>query len=131
MRQKSGKELYSLIFGKADIKCIEILQSRDAIAVDDQMIYLHFKACPEEINRIFSLQQYSIERLGKRTIESHQPTFSNTDETLIPYVPKWWDIRKLGDSCIRFYYKWEGKDYSQVGYMTIDSSEVYYREDSW
>ena len=56
---------------------------------------------------------------------------SNTDESLIPYTPKWFDIRKLGDSCIRFYYKWEDKDYAQVLYLSNDSSEVFYREDSW
>jgi len=128
---RSSKQLYEAFFGKPTNNCVKILESRDANAVDDQMLYLHFKTCPEEVKRILSLVSYTSQTMSKKDIELMYLYPSNTDESLIPYTPKWFDIRKLGDSCIRFYYKWEDKDYAQVLYLSNDSSEVFYREDSW
>lgn len=119
--KRSGPALYNAMFGKPADPCTEIFESRDAAAIDDQMLYIHFKTCPQEIKYILSRVPYSHKNVSRQDME-----ISYTDPK-----PGWFDIRKLGDSCTRYFYKWEDKDYAQVLYLSNDSSEVFYREDSW
>ena len=126
--QRSKGQLYFLFFGKSTNNCSQILESRDVKAIDDQMMYIHFQTCPDEIKRILSLTPYSIIPMTKWEIDLAYDDPSTIDESLIPSLPKWWNIRELGDSCMRFEYFHPNEDYAQVGYLSLDSSEVFYKE---
>lgn len=129
--QRSKEKLYEVFFGRASDNCVKILEARDARAIDDQMMYIHFKACPNEIKRILSLAPYSIKPMNKRLMDLAYEEPDKIDENLIPSLPKWWNIRKLGTSCFTFEYYHDDKDYAQIGYFSTDSSEVYYKEIAW
>ncbi|MEO5943571.1 MAG: hypothetical protein ABIP30_07625 [Ferruginibacter sp.] len=96
--------------------------------VDDQMMYIHFKTCPDEIKRILLLAPYSFKAMTKSEIALEYEDPGKIDESLIPSLPKWWNIRKLGDSCISFEYFLTDEDYAQTGYLSLDSTEVFYKE---
>jgi hypothetical protein len=129
--QRSKEKLYTQFFGQSINNCNQILESRDIKAVDDQMMYIHFKTCPDEIKRILLLVPYSFKAMTKWEIDLAYEDPNTIDESLIPSLPKWWNIRKLGDSCISFEYFHPNEDYAQVGYLSLDSTEVFYKEIAW
>ena len=130
-QQRSKERLYEAFFGKSIDGCVIILESRDVKAIDDEMMYIHFKACPNEIKRILLLTPYSFKPMTKWQIDLAYEDPAKIDERLIPSLPKWWNIRKLGDSCLSFEYFHPNKDYAQIGYLSLDSSEVFYKEVAW
>jgi hypothetical protein len=53
---RSKEKIYTNFFGKGN--CAQLLEARDARALDDCCVWLHFKACPAEVKRILSLVPY-------------------------------------------------------------------------
>ena len=129
---RDGKKIYSDFFGKATDTCLQILESRDARALDDCCVWLHFKVCPEETKRLLLLVPYEVETLTKALMELEFPDPASIDESMISAdPPKWWTLKKLGDSCLKFKYFHPDKDYAQFVYVSFDSTEVFYHDASW
>jgi len=129
---RTGQKIYSDFFGSPNANCVQVLHFRDARALDDCCVWLHFKACPQEVIRILSQHPYDAGVLSKKLIDLEFPDTTVIDESLISTAPpRWWSIKKLGNSCLRFEYRLPDKDYIQVAYISTDSTEVYYRDMSW
>ncbi|MDO6429095.1 hypothetical protein Q4E93_00760 [Flavitalea sp. BT771] len=129
---RGGKKIYVDFFAEPPTDCVKVLESRDARALDDCCVWLHFKTCPKEAARILSQVHYTRIKMDKRSMDLEYPALSTADESIISSdPPKWWAIKQLGDSCIKYEYRHSGKDYIQIVYMSVDSSEVYYHDIAW
>lgn len=129
---RTGQKIYSDFFGSLNENCVQVLHFRDTRALDDCCVWLHFRSCPQEITRILSQHHYEVKMLNKKSIEREFPDTSSIDESLISTAPpRWWSIKKLGDSCLKYEYRQPDKDYIQLAYISIDSTEVYYHDISW
>ena len=133
MPGRTGQRMYSGFFGNPLDSCVQILNSRDTRALDDCCMWLHFKVCPQESKRILSQVPYSLKPMGKKEIAMEFPELpSSIDEDIISTdPPKWWILRQLGDSCLKYEYFRPNEDYAQVVYISMDSSEIFYRVTTW
>jgi hypothetical protein len=129
---RTGKKIYSDFFGDPVENCVQVVNSRDARALDDCCVWLHFKTCPKEVARLLSQVPYTTERMNKKSIDHEYPDPSSINESLISSdPPKWWILKKLGDSCLKYEYRHPDKDYIQFAYISIDSTDVFYHDISW
>ena len=129
---RTGQKIYSDFFGGPNANCVQVIHFRDTRALDDCCVWLHFKACPQEISRILSQHPYDATLLSKKLINLEFPDTCIIDESLISDdPPRWWSIKKLGNTCLKYEYRQLDKDYIQVAYISTDSTEVYYRDMSW
>jgi len=129
--QRSHEKIYAAMFGKPGDSCVEMLQSRDAIALDDGMIYIHFKACPNEVKRILALVPYKFEGMSTSSMKIESIDTTANDADMIPYRPNWWRLNSLGDSCLKYEYIHKDEDRAQVLFISIDSTEVFYKDLVW
>jgi len=129
---RRGEKIYADFFAEPPTHCVKVLESRDARALDDCCVWLHFKTCPKEVARILSQVHYTRIKMGKTSMDLEYPDSSTEDDDIISSnPPKWWAIRQLGDSCIKYEYRQSGKDYIQVAYVSVDSTDVYFHDISW
>jgi hypothetical protein len=63
------------------------------------MMYIHFKPSPKELKRILSRAPYSVKPMNPQMDPAYEEP-DKIDENLIPSLPKWWNIRKLGISSL-------------------------------
>ena len=118
---RSGKKLYSDLFGESTANCLQIIKSQDHQSIDDASAWLYFKTCSAELDRIVSQFDYSKKIITKT--EAHE------DET-VTYggtIPKWWTPSKLGDSCIKYEYQDQEEDRVRRLYVSMDQTMVYCR----
>ena len=129
---RTGQGIYSDFFGKPIGNCVQVINSRDARALDDCCVWLQFKTCQAEVARILSQLPYTRAKMDKNSMIREYPDPSKIDESLISSdPPKWWVIKKLGDSCLKYEYRTPGKDYIKLAYVSLDSTEVFYHDMSW
>jgi len=126
MFDRSGKKIYSYFFGQGPANCVQIFESTDVRAIDDDRVWIHFKACPNETKRILSQLPYKCTRLrlNKETVHDEKYPFASPP-------PEWWTIEKLGDSCLKFEYWYTDDDYVRFAYVSPDSTEIYYNDVRW
>jgi hypothetical protein len=129
---RTGEKIYSDFFGDQVGNCLQVVNSRDARALDDCCVWVHFKTCPKDIARILSQVPYTKEGMNKKSMDREYPDPSTIDESLISSEPpKWWIIKNLGDSCVKYQYHEPDKDYIRIAYISIDSTDVFYHDISW
>ena len=129
---RNKQRIYNDFFGKAQTNCTQILNARDARAFDDPSVWIHFKTCPEELKRILAQVPYTVKPLDSVMMNFEFPEPSEIDESLISTdPPRWWVLKSLGDTCLKFEYFHPDKDYAQFAYISLDSTEVFYHDANW
>jgi len=117
---RTGDEIYDALFDKRKTDCIEVLNYQDQVVPKiDYAIWLHFKTCPEELKRILTKHDFSVEKLTAENRSEKIPV----EEWL-----EWFAPITLGDTII--VYEYSSQDYRNI--QTIwsknDSTEVFVRD---
>jgi hypothetical protein len=116
LKQRTGDEIYAALFdGKPD-KCTVVLEKQDQILpIIDVAIYLHFKTCEAELNRILKQQEYEMDVI-----------VSNEDDTTSNSMgPDWFEPSKMGDSVNVYTYKKDDFGNYQTLFISKKRDEVY------
>lgn len=117
-KSRNGEEIYESLLGKPETNCVEIIDYQDQIIprIDDA-IYLHFKTCPEELERILKRKHFQSEKITAKNLFSEQVSANKN----------WFTPEKLGDSILVFKY-YDEKNKGQEIYSSTDSTEVYLKD---
>lgn len=121
-KPRTDEEIYEALFQKKENDCIEIISFSDQIIPKiDYAIRLHIKTCPEELNRILSLREYSHEKVIY--IDSMSNSKLSFDENMDGFNPS-----TLGDTILVFEYSSEDHRNIQNIWSNLDSSEIFVRD---
>ncbi len=116
LKPRTGNEIYDALFGKPKSGCVTVLNSQDqTIPKIDYAIWLHFETCPEELNRILSLHNFSSETIPTNELRVDGPSANE----------KWFNPASLGDSIFVFNYKKDDYGNGQTIYSSLDSTKVF------
>lgn len=116
MKPRTKEEIYAAIFKGNPNKCTVVLETQDQILpVIDVAIYLHFKTCKAELNRILKQQEYEMDVL----VNNEDDTTSNS------MGPDWFDPSKMGDSIYVYTYKKDALGNYQTLFISNKRDEVY------
>lgn len=116
LEPRTGEEIYTALFGKPQAECVEVLHHQDqTIPKIDIAIRLHFKTCPDELERILQLRDFQYEKLSAKSWD-FEPLTSN---------PEWFRPASLGDSILVFKYDKDQFGNGQTIYASTDSTEAY------
>jgi hypothetical protein len=119
-RPRTGSEIYSVIFGRDNHSCVNILNSHDAsLPILDPDIYMELTTCPAEINRIIKLRPYPMFQMDNHPYD------------MINFQPPgdWFNPEKMGNKLLVLTWK-PDSNYVKGLYMFIspDSSHAYIAE---
>ena len=116
LEPRTNEEIYAAIFEGNPNKCTVVLKTQDQVLpVIDVAIYLHFKTCEEELNRILKQQEYEMNILVK----------NEADTTSISIGPDWFKPSKMSDSIYVFTYKKDDFGNYQTLFVSKKKDEVY------
>ena len=112
---RTGEEIYTALFGKPDSKCLKIIDYQDQkFPVIDYAIWLHFKTCPEEMDRILSNKGFSEEKV-----------LTGLWNTQGPNIESWFKPEQLGDTILMYKYLWDEYTNYQIIYCNLEKTEAY------
>lgn len=119
-RPRSGIEIYSSQFGKPTENCVSVINKMDQIVPRlDCCIWLEFKTCPKELNRIILQEPYKMKKYLSLDTTLYIPNYSPK--------PLWWTPHILGDSIfVMRKYNPENPNRDKVLIFSKDSSHVFY-----
>ena len=120
LKPRTGEEIYFDVLGKQDLNCSEVLHYQDKeIPIMDFAIVLHFKTCKEEIERILKAREFQLTYLPTNSWDGDIETGVQLD---------WLNPKSMGDTIMVFEYATNHSQFMQTLWISIDSTEVYYRE---
>lgn len=128
---RSKEKIYADAFGKGGENCTQIIEAKDAVAIDDCCVFIHFKTCPAEVKRVLSLVRYDEEPLSKSMMQLKSHSLTPSGESSNAVLPPWWTLTKLGDSCLSYEFIEVGSDHAQMMYVSLDSTEVFFEDMHW
>lgn len=118
-KPRTGDEIYSALFGKPAYDCVKIKHFQDQIVPKiDCAIWLHYKTCPKELNRILNLKLYNSEKISTKRMNSEGPHGNEN----------WFHPELLGGSILIFSYQKDEYGNGQELYSNLDSTEVYCKD---
>ncbi len=119
-KSRTGIEIYTALFGPPVQNCVRVVNQTDQIVPRlDCCIWLEFKTCPAELNRLIALEQYEKRTLLVNDTITYLPNYSAK--------PEWFQPGTLGDSIYVFQnYNSENPSRSQILIFSRDSSHAYY-----
>lgn len=119
-RPRTGDEIYDALFDKRQTNCIKILNYQDQVVPKiDYAIWLHFEACPSELNRILSRHEFTAEKLSTSKWDGKIPY----GETL-----EWFNPTTLGDTIMVYEYSTNNSRNIQTIWTNLDSTKVFVRD---
>ena len=119
-KMRTGDEIYDALFDKRKTDCIEILNYQDQVVPKiDYAIWLHFKTCPKELERILSKHDFRKEKLSTDNWNGKIPL----GETL-----EWFNLTTLGDTILVYEYSTDDSRNIQTIWTNRDSTEVFVRD---
>ena len=117
---RTGDEIYDALFDKRKRSCIKILNYQDQVIPKiDYAIWLHFKTCPKELERILSKHNFEAEKLSSDNWNGKIPLV----ETL-----EWFNPTTLGDTIIVYEYSHSNNRNIKTLWTNTDSTEVFVRD---
>lgn len=119
-KPRTGDEIYDALFKKRETDCVEVLNYQDQIIPKiDYAIWLHFKCCPMELERILTQHHFKKEKHSTQKWSDKTPFSENV---------AWFNPAALGDSII--VYEYTSKDYKNIQtiWTNLDSTEVFVRD---
>jgi hypothetical protein len=115
-KQRTGDEIYAALFDGKPNKCSVVLEKQDQVLpIIDVAIYLHFKTCEAELNRILKQQEYEMDL----QVNKEDDTTSNSMD------PEWFELSKMGDSIYVYTYKKDDFGNYQTLFVSKKKDEVY------
>ena len=116
LKQRTGDEIYAALFEGKPNKCTVVIEKQDQILpVIDIAIYLHFKTCEAELNRILRQQEYEMSIL----VNNEDNTTSNS------MGPDWFEPSKMDDSIYVYTCKKDDFGNYQTLFISKKRDEVY------
>ncbi|UII19576.1 hypothetical protein [Fulvivirga ligni] len=116
---RTGDEIYDALFDQRETDCIEILDYQDQVIPKiDYAIWLHFKTCPKELNRILAKHDFSGEKLSTE----------NWNGSIQLGELEWFNPSTLGDTIVLFKYSTNDSRNVQTIWSNLDSTEVFVRD---
>ena len=116
LEPRTNEEIYAAIFKGIPNKCTVVLETQDQmLPVIDVAIYIHFKTCEAELNRILKQQQYEMSIL----VKNEDDTTSNSKD------PEWFEPSKMGESIYVYTYKKDDFGNYQTLFVSKKKDEVY------
>jgi hypothetical protein len=118
-RPRSGAQIYTALFGEPDVNCVQVKNHKDQLVPRlDCCIWLEFRTCPAELDRILKQKQYIRSLVAGPDIK--QPGNDGSEK------PFWWTPEVLGDTVTVMYS--EEPDRWITFYISKDSSKVFYKD---
>lgn len=112
---RSGNEIYVSLFGEPNVGCATILNFQDqAVPKIDYAIWLHFKTCPEELDRILLQLPYLTDTTTQLSVNDG-PSENNM----------WFKPKLLGDTLIEYQYIGDDNRTAQFIYTNLSRTEAY------
>jgi len=116
-KPRTGEEIYTALFDGNPNKCTQILEKQDQVIPKiDIAIYLHFKSCPTEIERILSLHSFEIDTLLAKDI---------LNSTIDPH---WFKPKNLSDTILVYHYNKDELGNGQTHYVSKEKDEVFCKD---
>ena len=118
LKPRTGPEIYTAQFGNSPHNCSQLIHYQDQrIKRLDYTIWLHFRTCPVELQRILSLHDYETDRI--LTAGWPGPPEINRP------AGNWFRPELLGETILLFRYHNDNGGGREI-YASSDSTEVYY-----
>ena len=119
-KPRNGLEIYTALFGKDLNNCVTVLNKMDQVIPRlDCCIWLEFKTCPIELNRIISQHVYKETKHQSLDTSQYIPTYSPR--------PDWWKPYVLADSItVLRDFNYDNPNRDKVLIFSRDSSRAFY-----
>jgi hypothetical protein len=118
-RPRTGIEIYTALFGQPTTDCIEVLNYQDQVVPKiDYAIWLHYKTCPDELQRILRLHDFKTEIVSTKGWDTDGPLANEN----------WFKPETLGDSIWIFTYNKDDYGNGQYIYSSLDSTRVFCKD---
>lgn len=118
-KPRTGEEIYAALFDGNPNECTKVIEKQDQVVpVVDVAIYLHFKTCESELNRILKQQQYEMTVL----VKNEEDTTPNSID------PDWFEPLKMGDSVYVYTYRKDDFGNYQSLFVSKKKDEVYCKD---
>lgn len=119
-KSRSGLEIYAALFGEDSSNCITVLNKMDQVIPRlDCCIWLEFKTCPRELNRIISQHVYKEKKYLSLDTAQYIPTYSPK--------PDWWRPYVLADSInVMRDFNFDNPNRDKILIFSKDSSHAFY-----
>ena len=115
LKPRSGKEIYTALFGKAQNDCVKVLNHQDQVIPKvDFAIWLHVEICPTELMRILKLHEFTGNIVSSVDLGARGPS--------------WFKPQTLGDSILIFVYNKDAFGNGQTIYSSHDSTEIFCKD---
>jgi energy-coupling factor transporter transmembrane protein EcfT len=119
-KPRSGIEIYTALFGNPKDNCVTVTNNLDQLVPRlDCCIWLEFKTCPTELNRIIGKEPYKMTKYFSADTSFYVPA----------YTPKpfWWRPNLLGDSVtVMQNYNPDNPNRDQILIFSKDSLHAFY-----
>jgi hypothetical protein len=119
-KARTGNEIYTALFGVPEQNCVEVINKMDQIVPRlDCCIWLEFKTCPSEVQRIVAQEPYEKSVLGVADTSRYIPSYSPK--------PEWFNPAALGDSIILLqHYNPDNPNRDQILLLSKESTHAFY-----
>ena len=116
LKPRTGEEIYTALFGKAEDKCVKVLNYQDQVVPKiDYAIWLHFETCPDELIRILQRHNFQTDKQATKGWQTDGPSANE----------KWFKPESLGDSVLVFKYNKDEFGNGQTIYSSLDSTRAF------
>ncbi len=115
LKPRTGKEIYTALFGETFNECLNVLDQQDQIVpIIDTSILLLAQTCPEELKRILALHSYDMVKRSTADLSFYEPAVAQ----------KRFNVRELGDSVFVFSSTIKENKNWQTIYSSLDSTII-------
>lgn len=116
-RPRTGDEIYVGLFGRGKVACTQVFESQDQVVPKiDYAIWLHFKTCPQEFQRILTRHQFSQRKEATANWLGNIPSVG---------ADKWWRPQVMGDTIMVYQYTSKNGRNIQILIASRDGTEVF------
>ena len=117
---RTGEEIYRALFGPGQSDCVKVTHAQDQVIPRiDPAIWLQFKTCPAELQRILSLHPFDFGKV---------PTASWTEGVPYGETIDWVNPQAMGDTILVFEYARDDGKNIQTLWASTDSTQVLCRD---
>jgi hypothetical protein len=117
---RTGEEIYRALFGPDPSGCVKIIHAQDQLIPRiDPAIWLKFKTCPAELQRILSLHPFDYGKVPTASWKEGIPYGETLD---------WVNPQAMGDTILVFEYASDDGRNIQTLWASADSTQVLCRD---